>query len=120
MGVAFFGLLIHISGDIHKEPFMAKARIFRPDKTAMQSGKGKAQEWVLEFAPEKPYFVDNLMGWVGMTDMPQEVRLIFPTKQAAIAYAERQRIVYDVFEPKKRTLVRKAYADNFKFNKVNG
>lgn len=97
---------------------MAKARIYCPDKSAMQSGKAKTQDWILEFAPEKPYFVDNLMGWVGMTDMPQEVCLRFPTKQAAIAYAERQRIPYDLFEPHKRSIVRKAYADNFKFNKV--
>jgi hypothetical protein len=99
---------------------MAKARIFRPDKSAMQSGKGPMQEWVLEFAPEKPYFVDNLMGWTGMTDMPQEIRLCFPTKEAAIAYAKAQRIPFEADEPNKRRIVRKAYADNFKFNRVNG
>lgn len=99
---------------------MAKARIYRPDKSAMQSGKQNMLKWVLEFAPEKPYFVDNLMGWVGMTDMPQEVRLRFPTKEAAIAYAERQRIAYEVFEPNKRRVARKAYADNFKYNRITG
>ena len=99
---------------------MSKARIYSPDKSAMQSGKAKMHGWVLVFVPEKPYFVDNLMGWVGMTDMPQEVRLQFPTKEAAIAYAKAQRIPFELFDPNKRKMVRKAYADNFKFGKVSG
>ena len=98
---------------------MAKARIFQPDKSAMQSGKASMDEWLLEFMPEKPYFVDNLMGWTGMTDMPQEIRLSFPSKAAAVAYAERQKIAFEIFEPNPRTQVRKAYADNFSFNKPN-
>ncbi len=97
---------------------MATARIYQPDKTAMQSGKAKTKFWLLEFAPEKPGFVDNLMGWNGMTDMPQEIRLRFPTKEAAIAYAERQRIPYEVYMPNARHQLRKAYADNFKYGKV--
>ena len=99
---------------------MPKARIYQPDKSAMQSGKASTKYWLLEFAPDQPYFVDNLMGWVGMTDMPQELGLYFPTKEAAIAYAQAQRIPYEVFEPNKRHIVRKSYADNFKFSKVNG
>lgn len=99
---------------------MSKARIFQPDKTAMQSGKAKTQEWLLEFAPEKPFFVDNLMGWTGMTDMPREIRMFFPTKEAAIAYAKRQNIPFEVFLPNPRKILKKAYADNFKFTKVQG
>lgn len=99
---------------------MIKARIYQPDKTAMQSGKGKCQDWLFEFAPDKPYFVDNLMGWVGMNDMPQEIRLRFPTKEAAVAYAQKQRIPFEVYEPNSRLQVRKAYADNFRYNRING
>jgi hypothetical protein len=98
---------------------MAKARIYQPDKSAMQSGKGKSKDWVLEFAPEKPYFVDSLMGWTGMTDMPQEIRLRFPTKETAIAYAQRQKLPFEVFQPHSRSHVRKAYADNFKYGKIS-
>lgn len=99
---------------------MAKAMIFRPEKTAMQSGQAKSKKWVLRFKPEKPYFVDNLMGWVGMTDMPQEVQITFPTKEAAIEYATRQAIPFDVIEPQIRAVRRRAYADNFKFNRPQG
>lgn len=96
---------------------MTKARIFQPDKTAMQSGKAKTKSWKLEFAPEEPYFTDNLMGWTGMTDMPREINLFFPTKEAAIAYAEKRKIPYEVYAPSPRTMVRKAYADNFKYER---
>ena len=94
-----------------------KARIYQPDKNAMQSGKAK-NDWLFEFAPEKPYFTDALMGWTGMTDMPQEIRIFFPTQEAAIAYAKRQNIPYEVSEPNPRKLVKKAYADNFRFDRV--
>ena len=97
---------------------MIKARIFQPDKNAMQSGHAKTHAWVLEFAPAAPYFTDHLMGWTGMTDMPQEIRLTFPSKDAAVAYAKRENIAYAVYEPNPRRLVKKAYADNFRFGKL--
>jgi len=99
---------------------MTKARIYRPDKSAMQSGKRNMQHWLLEFVPEKPYFVDNLMGWVGMSDMPQEVKLRFPTQAEAIAYAQKKGIPYELTLPNARHQVPKAYADNFKFSKLKG
>lgn len=99
---------------------MAKARIYQPDKNAMQSGKMGMRDWLFEFVPDKPYTVDNLMGWTGMSDMKQEIRLRFPTQEAAIAYANAQRIPYEVYVPNKRRKVRKAYADNFKYDKLNG
>ena len=98
---------------------MLKARIFRPDKNAMQSGKANTKHWVLEYAPDKPYVIDNLMGWSGSNDMKQEIYLFFPTKEAAIAYAKKYRIPYEVHMPNQRRQVRKAYADNFKFGKVS-
>lgn len=98
---------------------MTKARIYQPDKNAMQSGKAK-DSWVLEFAPEKPYFVENLMGWTGMRDMPQEIRLNFPTPEAAVAYATSHNIPYDIYNPNQRRFVKKAYADNFRFDKRAG
>jgi hypothetical protein len=96
----------------------AKARIYRPDKNPMQSGKAKTGEWLLEFEPEKPYFVDNLMGWNGMSDMPRQIKLFFPTQEAAVEYAVREQIPYDLSDANERHLVAKAYADNFKFDKV--
>jgi len=93
------------------------ARIYKPAKTAMQSGTARAKEWVLDYEPEEPPLVEPLMGWTSSGDMKQQVRLAFDTKEEAIAYCERHGIPHQVFdaqEPKRRTI---SYADNFSFNR---
>lgn len=97
---------------------MARAIIYRPDRNAMQSGTAKSRSWILKFKPEKPYFVENLMGWVGMTDMPQEVQLYFPSRESAVEYAQKQQIPYDLIEPHMRRKNLRLYADNFKWDRV--
>lgn len=99
---------------------MTKARIYQPDKNAMQSGKAKTHSWLLEFVPEKPYFTDSLMGWTGMSETTGEIRMSFSTAEAAEAYARRENIPYELFLPKKPRQIRKSYADNFKFSKITG
>ena len=94
------------------------ARIFKPAKTAMQSGEGRTKDWVLEFEPEAPETRDPLMGWTSSTDTLAQVRLEFDSKDEAIAYATRNGLAYTVSEPKPRRAIRKAYADNFKFGRI--
>ena len=94
------------------------ARIYRPAKTAMQSGEARTKDWVLEFEPEAPRFIDPLMGWTGSTDMKQQIRLEFDSKDEAIAYATRNGLAYTVVEPKPRRAIRKSYAENFKFGRI--
>jgi hypothetical protein len=94
------------------------ARIFQPAKTAMQSGQAKSQHWVLEFEPERPREMEPLMGWTSSGDMKQQITLRFETKDDAIAYAKRNGIAYRVYEPRPRTMTKKAYADNFKFGRI--
>jgi len=89
------------------------ARIYRPAKTAMQSGKAKIQDWVLEFEPASARRPDPLMGWSSSRDMNAQVRLTFPTREDAVAYAERHGIPFRLFESKRPPLIIKAYADNF-------
>lgn len=90
------------------------ARIYRPSKTAMQSGKAKAAKWVLEFEARAARRIDPLMGWTSASDMDaSQLRLSFDSKEAAVAYAERRGIPYQVFESSESTPVAKAYSDNF-------
>lgn len=94
------------------------ARIFRPAKTAMQSGQGKSQDWRLVFEPEAARVIEPLMGYTGSSDMRQQVTLVFATRDEAVAYAEKNGLAYQVFEaeePKRRIA---AYSDNFKFNRI--
>ena len=94
---------------------MSKARIFQPAKTAMQSGRAKMKRWKLVFTPESKMPTDALMGWTGMQDTTRQIELFFPTKEAAIAYANKHRLAFEVVEPKQRAQIQKAYADNFKY-----
>ena len=89
------------------------ARIFRPARTAMQSGKGNTKRWVLEFEPAVPRFQEPLMGWTGSSDMRRQVRLRFDTSEEAIAYAEREGIAYKLNEPTEKRSRSKSYSDNF-------
>ena len=94
------------------------ARIFQPAKTAMQSGRARTKEWVLEHEPATPREIDPLMGWTSSRDTQAQVRLEFETREAAVAYAERHGLAYTILEPKPRKPVRKSYADNFKFGRI--
>jgi hypothetical protein len=94
------------------------ARIFQPSRTATQSGQAKIKEWTLEYEPESRREVEPLMGWTSSSDMRSQVSLSFATKEEAIAYAEKNGIPYRVFEPQKRGLQKKAYADNFRFGRI--
>lgn len=97
---------------------MAVARIYKPAKTAMQSGRANARQWVLEFEPEEPRRRDPLMGWTSTGDMRQQVRLRFATKEDAVAYAERKGISFRVFEPRKARVAPKSYSDNFRWGRI--
>lgn len=92
-------------------------RIYKPAKTAMQSGEGRTREWILEFEPATARQIDPLMGWTSSTDTRQQVKLAFETKVEAIDYAMRNGLAYTVVEPTTRKPLRKAYADNFKFGR---
>ena len=94
------------------------ARIYKPAKTAMQSGTARTAEWVLEHEPTAPREVEPLMGWTASTDTRAQVRLFFATKDEAVAYAEKHGLAYSVSEPQVRKPVRKSYSDNFKFGRI--
>ena len=89
------------------------ARIFRPAKTAMQSGKARARDWVLEFAPASARVSDPLMGWTLTDDTSAQVRLSFESRDEAVAYAQRHGLAFQVTEPKAPRRILKAYANNF-------
>ena len=99
---------------------MTIARIYRPAKTAMQSGAARTKAWVLDFEPEEPRIVEPLMGWTSSGDTKSQVRLRFETKEEAVAYCERHGIPYQVSEPRETARRSMAYADNFAFARKEG
>ncbi|MCY0095126.1 ETC complex I subunit [Hoeflea ulvae] len=93
------------------------AKIYRPAKTAMQSGTAKTQDWVLEFEPETPRWIDPMMGYTSSGDMNSQIRMSFETREMAVAYAVRNGIPFRVIEPKESKRRQIAYADNFRYDR---
>jgi len=91
---------------------MKKALIYKPSKTAMQSGIKKYEKWIIEFLTDQPG-VNPLMGWESSTDTYSEIKLEFSSKDLAIEYAKKNKINFEIIESKKRKIVKKSYTDNF-------
>ncbi len=97
---------------------MALARIYRPTKSAMQSGRAHNNKWILEYEPETRRDPDPLMGWSSARDTLNEVRLRFDSEAEAVAFARREGLDYTLIEPNPRTAKVKSYADNFRYDRV--
>ncbi|MBO9714204.1 ETC complex I subunit [Sphingomonas sp.] len=93
---------------------MKTARIYQRPKNAMQSGRARTDRWILEYEPAERQRADPLTGWAGSGDTRAQLRLGFPTVEAATAYAEREGIAYHVIAAPTRKLKLQAYADNFR------
>lgn len=89
------------------------ARIYQMPKNAMQSGRALTDQWILEFEPSEAKQPDPLTGWAGSGDTKQQLRLKFPSCEAATAYAEKYGIAARVMQTPRRSLKIQAYADNF-------
>ena len=91
-----------------------KAKIYKPSKTAMQSGRSKYNKWVLKFSDKKNQLKDTMMGWNGGSSTVSQIELKFSTKEEAVSYAQVNNIDYEVLETSERKVITKSYADNFK------
>jgi len=91
---------------------MKKAKIYKPSKTAMQSGKRNSKKWLLEFETLDTK-INPLMGWESSIDTMSEVKLEFSSKEEAISYVKKNNIDYYIVEPEKSKIIKKSYSDNF-------
>jgi hypothetical protein len=93
------------------------ARIFKPARTAMQSGKAATEKWMLEYEPEQRLTADPLMGYTSSADMRRQLALQFDCRDEAVAYAERNGIPYRVLEDLEPSTKKLSYSDNFRFGR---
>ena len=91
---------------------MRKAKIYKPSKTAMQSGTRNTKNWLLEF-DTLDTGTNPLMGWETSEDTMSEVKLEFPTKEESLNYAKKNNIDYYIVESQKNKIIKKSYSDNF-------
>ena len=90
-----------------------KAKIYKPAKNAMQSGKANIKYWILKYLPEDTRSIDPIMGWTSNTDTKRQLTLKFKTLEEAEKYAKDHKINYIVTLPKTPKLIKQAYAENF-------
>jgi hypothetical protein len=90
-----------------------KALIYKPAKTAMQSGRGKTKNWLLEFTTDDRKIIDSIMGWVGSSDTARQLRLQFATQEEAVNYAKAHQLEYEIKNVNTRRILPKSYAANF-------
>lgn len=103
-----------IPGAIRRKRLAMPARIYQRPKNAMQSGKARISDWLLEFEPAEAKRADPLMGWAGSGDMQQQIVLKFASVDEARAYAERYGIEAMVVPTPPKRLKLQSYADNFR------
>ncbi len=90
-----------------------QAYIYQPSKTSMQSGLRNTKDWILIFAHDGSRKIEPSMGWISSKDTMQEVRMKFPNKESAIAFAEKNQFNFEVITPKQKKFVKRTYAENF-------
>ena len=78
----------------------------------MQSGYAKSDKWLIEYITDKTG-INPLMGWESSKNTLSELKLKFSNKNDAIKYAKKNKIDYEVIDPKSRKVIKKSYADNF-------
>jgi NADH dehydrogenase ubiquinone Fe-S protein 4 len=96
---------------------MAQARIYRPAKTAMQSGRANTRKWILDYEIATPRAPDPLMGWSSAADTLNEVTLRFDTLEEAIEFAQQHGLDFTISEPHQPRFKPKSYADNFRYDR---
>lgn len=92
---------------------MTKAFIYKPSRSAMQSGKQKTKNWVMIFTEQKPQYADSLMGWIGSGATESQIKLKFGSKEEAVNYAQQKGLTFEVKDPQFSSFKRKSYSDNF-------
>lgn len=92
-----------------------RVRIYKPARTAMQSGTARTKSWVLEFPPADKRVIDPLMGWTSSGDTQSQVCMHFATREEAEAYAIENKLDYVVQSPHRRAhnIRPRGYGENF-------
>jgi NADH dehydrogenase len=92
-------------------------KIYKPSKTAMQSGFGNTKKWLAEYISDQETLKDNLMGWNSSVDTNTQIKVFFDSKKQAIEWAKNNNYHYYVEDPKIRKIKIKSYSSNFAMNR---
>ncbi len=96
---------------------MTEVRIYKPSKSAMQSGRINTRQWVLEYEPGSRKKTDPLMGWIGSADTRGQIQLHFNSREEAVAFAKKNGLTFSLQDSKPARVKPKNYAENFSFRR---
>lgn len=99
---------------------MSSVRIYKPAKTATQSGIAKTDKWLVEFDSSDQLKNENLMGWISSSDTRKQLRLEFSSLEEAIQFAKSKGLKYTIATPTQKTFRPKNYAINFTCQRLRG
>ena len=90
-----------------------RVRIFKPAKSAMQSGRKNTKKWLMLPVEENNFRSINPMGWVSADSTIPQLHFEFSSKEAAIKFAQEKNFSHQVEEPRSPNIKPKSYAENF-------
>ena len=89
-------------------------RIYRPGRAVTQAGLAGTRQWLLEFESDDPQRPEPLMGWTSARDPRRQIRMAFPSKESAVAFALRRGWRAVISEPPPARRQPKRYADRLR------
>merc|ERR1712227_515480 len=92
-------------------------RIFIPARNAMQSGNFKTNNWRIEFDTRERWESPLTLGWTSSADPLSNMTVDFSSKEAAMAFCEKNGWAYQVEERQQATPKKKSYGLNYHWNK---
>ncbi len=90
-----------------------KFLIFKPSKSAMQSGLKNSKKWCLTNKDINESFISSKYCWNGSSNPEKQIKLFFSDLDSAINFAKKNNYSFEVMEPNHKILIKKSYAENF-------
>ena len=92
--------------------------IYKPTKSAMQSGLATNKFWILKYISYSKTDLDPVMGWSGSNDTSKQIVLKFNSKDEAIDYAELHSLKFRVLNNNTKKIKPKSYSENFSYKRM--
>lgn len=93
------------------------ARIYPVLKSSARSVNKFAEMWSLEYVPARnARYIEPVMGWISSSDtLASQIKIYFHSKSAALDYAEKRKISFELIDRKPLNYQhQKYYTNNFK------
>ena len=90
-----------------------KFLIFKPTKSAMQSGLNNSKKWCLTNKDVNESFISSKYCWNGSSNPEKQIKIFFDDLDSAVNFAKKNNYNFEVLKPNLKTLIKKSYAENF-------